>query len=93
MATIPRLPASAQPLDVTFTINVNLRPYLTAWFNATKRDGETVEEFVLRKLKNSAANWYISKEVPSIVQQLEQDRNAEIEEVGNDSSAFKSELD
>ena len=73
MATIPRLPPANNPLDVTITVNVRLRPYFTEWFQQTKEPGETPEQFALRNLKFLAATWYINDKGQEQIAELNQD--------------------
>lgn len=65
MSTILRLPESANDYNLSVTINKKLFPYLQAWFQRKRNDGETVEQFALRVLKASALQDYINDVVAS----------------------------
>ena len=59
---IARLAPATNSIDITFTVSKELRPYLTAFYAATKKTGETPDDFVLRLLKKSARQWHTETE-------------------------------
>lgn len=91
MTTIPRLPPATSSIDITFTVNETLRPYLTEFYQATKLDGETPDQFVLRLLKNSAKGWYAQKEY-ELAEEIARDSvTVSIEELRLDRRTFIQE--
>ena len=74
MVTIPRLPPANNPIDVTITVGVKLRPYFTEWYQAEKLNGEAPEQFTLRMMKGLSAQWYIERELRTINTDLNTDQ-------------------
>ncbi len=54
MADTFTLPADANNLNVSFSFPKEARPYLQAWFDQTKQDGETVNDFAIRVVMEKA---------------------------------------
>ena len=68
---IPRLPESANSLDITITINKRLRPYFEIWYQRKKESGEAPEQFALRFLKLAALNDYVGSNVKTEADAIE----------------------
>lgn len=49
-----QLPPDTNDLKITFTIPKEIVPYVTAWYNATKKPTDTPASFLLRLVKNMA---------------------------------------
>lgn len=61
MADPYALPPSAQPRDVSFQVPADLDPYLVYWYQETKLDGESVNDFLLRRLGRPALEYRYHK--------------------------------
>lgn len=90
---IPRLDPAANPIDVTVTVNVRLRPYFELWFNKTKLPGETAREFALRKLKESAFRDYLGFTIQDERDSIEQSTEDLNTALNDDIQALAEELD
>lgn len=91
--TIPRLAPSATPIDVTITVNVNLRPYFEIWFQRKKEAGETAPQFGLRMLKNAAINDYLADTAKSEVDAIEQVKVDSMTDLQADATSLSTEVD
>jgi len=91
--SIPRLAPSANSLDVTVTVNEKLRPYFTQWFQATKNDGETPEQFTMRVLKGQALNFYKSQNPVDYQERVDAASQTIGEEIQGDLALFDTEVD
>ena len=57
------LPADTQDLSVTFIVPKELRPYLTKFYQATKRDGDTVDDYLLRMVVQQAVSYFSQEKI------------------------------
>lgn len=89
---LPRLQPDENDLDITFTVSAALRPYLTKWYQETKLDGESVQDFVLRILKEQAKNDYIAKQGKQELDSIDASRNNEADTLIQDIEVFRGEL-
>lgn len=90
---IPRLAPATSPLDINITINTKLRPYLTQWYQDTKLEDETPEEFILRHLKGIAVNYYSRPEIRNQAITLDSDKEAEVQALRDDADLLLTEVD
>jgi hypothetical protein len=93
MMAIPRLPEAASDFVLTVTIPKKLRPYFEHWYQATKKPGDTPESFAFRLLKQSAVRAYATPYVQADIKQVEADKQAAAEAVGQDLSALEGEVE
>lgn len=91
--TIRRLPPADKSLDVTITVNKNLLPYFTQWYQRKKLDGEKPKAFALRILKSSAISDYLSDMGKAEINQIEEKKAIAIEALHTDASTLQSEVD
>jgi len=90
---IPRLAPSANPIDVTITVNVKLRPYFEIWFQRKKEAGEAPAQFALRMLKNAAMNDYLADVAKAEVDTIEQVKADAMTELQDDANSMSTEVD
>ena len=90
---IPRLAPSADPIDVTITVNVKLRPYFEIWFQREKLAGETPKQFALRMLKNAAMNDYLRDTAKTEVDAVEQAKIDSLNALQADANSLSTEVD
>lgn len=90
---ITRLPEAGEGKVITITVSKKLLPYLTEWFQDTKQDGETPEDFVLRLMKEQTKEYYINREVFQTVKTLEDQKETDLEALGADVELLTNEID
>ena len=89
---IPRQPPAANPYELNVTINVKLRPYFEIWYQRKKLAGETPPQFALRVLKTAALNDYLHDESKVIMDVIEADKLAAVDELNADIQTLDSEI-
>ncbi len=82
---IPRLPEATSSIDVTITVGKKLRPYFTEWYQRTKLDGESPQNFVNRILKEQALSYYLRAAAGQII-------DSHAAAVSADATIFESEV-
>ena len=90
---IPRLAPSANPIDVTITVNVKLRPYFEIWFQRKKESGETPAQFALRMLKHAALNDHIGGTVKAETEAIEKEQSDAMVALQGDIVSMGTEVD
>ena len=90
---IPRLPADANPIDVTITVNEKLRPYFEIWFQTKKEAGESPEAFALKVLKQQALNFHISANLKVEQNAIEEAKKLAEQAVNDDIQSMVTEVD
>jgi len=90
---IPRLPEAAQAFTVEITVNTRLRPYFEIWYQRTKQDGETPEQFALRVLKTAALNDYIKSNIKTETDAIAAAKVAAETALNNDIQAMGTEVE
>ena len=90
---IPRLTPSANPIDVTITVNERLRPYFEIWFQRKKLSGESPSQFALRVLKMNALNDYLNDVGKAEVDQIEAEKAAALDALQTDAHSIEGEVD
>ena len=90
---IPRLTPSANPYELSITVNVNLRPYFEIWYQRKKEAGDTPEQFALRALKTAALNDYIMDNIKAEQDAVEQVKLDAEEAVNTDIQSLSTETD
>jgi len=90
---LPRLAPSAQPLDVTITVNERLRPYFTQWFQDEKQEGETPENFAIRQMKKLAMRSYITSVYEAEVLKVTQAQSLAEADLSTDIVAIETEVE
>jgi hypothetical protein len=63
-----QLPPDTADLKITFTIPKEISPYVTEWYQATKKPTDTPSSFLLRLIKNMA----IAERINGVNSQLNQ---------------------
>ena len=91
--TIPRLPPAADPLDVNLHVNVNLTPYFTQFYQDTKLDGDTPEQFLLRVMKRQVVDHYLTNYLRVALKEQEDLNKAAIDAINADADAISGEVD
>ena len=90
---ITRLAPHANSLDVNITINEQLRPYFTQWYQATKIDGDTPESFALRYLKEDAMKFFLQTAVKSDIDAVESAKQTAMDAITADVTTLRSEVE
>lgn len=80
------LPPATNTIKISYTVPAEIVPYLTEFYNAEKRVGETKDEFAFRMLKKEAKEWWVNKQV-ELVQEAQmaarEALKADVETVNN----------
>jgi len=90
---ISRLPAAANNIDVTVTVNRRLRPYFAVWYQRKKLDGETPEQFALRILKMAAMRDHLADQAKAEVDAVEATKETAMQALRDDAALIQTEVD
>jgi len=90
---IPRLTESANPFELTITVNTKLRPYFEVWYQQAKEAGETPEQFAIRIMKTAALNHHIQQNIKVERDAIEQAKIDAAKVVQADVESIASEVD
>lgn len=69
------LSPSPEDRSVSFDVPKDIDPYLVNFFNETKQDGDTVTEFLLRRLLKDAYEYHANKQI--LVEHTEMQTNTQ----------------
>ena len=75
-------PPSAQDRNVNFVIPKEVDPLYVEWFQAEKKQGESVNDFILRQLSTQLLTYIFDKEVIKIDDASEATKQADITILG-----------